>query len=171
VFLLLFVTGAESAAVILYAAGAATDFLDGFIARRWRQVSELGRILDPLADRVFIAALAVALVVRGTVPGWLALSIVGRDLVLLSLWPLFERRHVGRIAVNFTGKVATACLLFGLTVLAFGETEWSWAQGREGAGVTFVAAGAILYWIAGAHYAREAAGRLAGARSARGHGG
>src|SRR5919106_1769508 len=66
VFVWLFVSGRENAAVIVYAVAAWTDFFDGFIARRTHSVTELGKLLDPLADRVFIVALALALVARGT---------------------------------------------------------------------------------------------------------
>jgi cardiolipin synthase (CMP-forming) len=124
VFLYLFVTGREEAAVVLYALGALTDFFDGFIARRLDQVSEMGKLLDPLADRVFIIALALALVAQEALPLWLAAVIVVRDVVLLSMLPLLERRGSGRIAVNFIGKTATAFLLFGLTWLAISETDF-----------------------------------------------
>lgn len=160
IFLWLFVSGAESAAVILYGIGAATDFFDGFIARRWGQISELGRLLDPLADRVFIVALAVALIARGALAWWLAAAIVLRDVVLLSLWPLFERRHVGRINVNFTGKTATASLLLGLTWLAVGETGWVAGRDLGVVGMAFTVAGAVLYWVAAGMYAAEAVARL-----------
>jgi cardiolipin synthase len=160
VFLYLFVTGREEAAVILYGAGAWTDFFDGYIARRWGQESELGRLLDPLADRIFIVALALALVAVGALPWWLAAAIVARDVLLLSLWPLFERRGVGRIRVNFTGKTATASLLFGLTCLAFSETDFPSASFWAGVGSVFVAIGAILYYASAGMYARDAYSRI-----------
>jgi len=160
VFLYLFVTGREEAAVILYGAGAWTDFFDGYIARRWGQESELGRLLDPLADRIFIVALAVALVAVGALPWWLTAAIVVRDVLLLSLWPLFERRGVGRIHVNFTGKTATASLLFGLTCLALSETSFVWASFWAGVGMVFVVIGAILYYVSAGMYARDAYSRI-----------
>ncbi|HEU4481068.1 MAG TPA: CDP-alcohol phosphatidyltransferase family protein, partial [Actinomycetota bacterium] len=119
VFVWLFASGRENAAVILYAAGAWTDFFDGYIARLTGSVTELGKLLDPLADRVFIVALCIALVLRDTLPLWLALTIVVRDLIVLSLFPALERRRIERIRVNFVGKCATAALLFGLTLLAW----------------------------------------------------
>lgn len=164
VFLWLFVSGHEEAAVIVYGAGAWTDFFDGQIARRLGQVSELGKLLDPLADRVFIVALAVALVATGGMPLWLAIAIVARDVLLLSLWPLFERRGVGRIEVNFTGKTATACLLLGLTWLALAQTDFGWAPAGETIGLAFTIAGAALYWVAGAMYARAAVALLGSSR-------
>jgi cardiolipin synthase (CMP-forming) len=159
-FLYLFISGREEAAVILYGAGAWTDFFDGYIARRLGQESELGRLLDPLADRIFIVALALALVAVGALPWWLTAAIVARDVVLLSLWPLFERRGVGRIRVNFTGKTATASLLFGLTWLALSETEFGWASFSDEVGTVFVVAGAVLYYLSAGMYARDAYSKL-----------
>ncbi len=71
----------------------------------------MGKLLDPLADRILIVALAVALVARDALALWLAIAIVARDVLLLSVFPLLERRHFPRIAVNFVGKTATASLL------------------------------------------------------------
>ncbi|MGH2703276.1 MAG: CDP-alcohol phosphatidyltransferase family protein [Actinomycetota bacterium] len=166
VFLYLFVTGYQEAAVLLYAAGALTDFFDGVIARRLDQISELGKLLDPLADRVFIVALAVALVAVDALPWVIAGAIVVRDLLLLSIWPLFERRGVGRIPVNFTGKTATAMLLFGLTCMAVAETDFPPAGIADEIGLVFVVGGAVLYYVAAGMYAREAYRRLASLRGA-----
>ncbi|HEV2754899.1 MAG TPA: CDP-alcohol phosphatidyltransferase family protein [Actinomycetota bacterium] len=156
VFVWLFVSDRENAAVILYAAGAWTDFFDGVIARRFDQVSELGKLLDPLADRVLILALAVALVARDVLPLWLAIAVVARDLLVLSVFPFLERRKVPRIAVNFTGKTATASLLTGLTMLAWSETTFPGAGVAAPAGTAFTVFGAVLYWAAAVMYAREA---------------
>lgn len=160
VFIWLFLNDRENAAVILYGAGAWTDFFDGVIARRFGQVSALGKLLDPLADRVFIIAMAVALVARGTLPWPLAVIVIARDLILLSLFPLLERRKIERIAVNRIGKLATAALLFGLTWLLLSETTFGWAQLGEEIGLPFVILGALLYWVAGGLYAREALSKL-----------
>lgn len=159
VFLFLFISGREEAAVILYGAGALTDFFDGFIARRLGQISELGKVLDPLADRVFIVALALALVVVGTLPWWLAALIIVRDLLMLALFPLLERSGLGRIPVNFAGKTATALLLIGLTWLALARTDFSWAP-AESVGLVFVLAGTVMYYVAAGMYALEARRRL-----------
>jgi cardiolipin synthase (CMP-forming) len=165
VFLYLFVTDREEAAVVLYALGALTDFFDGFIARRLGQVSEIGKLLDPLADRIFIIALALALVSVGALPWWLATAIVVRDLVVLSMLPLLERRGSGRIAVNFTGKTATAFLLFGLTCLAISETSFVSTSFSEAVGLVFTIAGTILYYVAAGMYARTAFARIRAAGS------
>ena len=156
VFIWLFVSGHENAAVALYAVGAWTDFFDGYLARKLGSVSELGKLLDPLADRVFIVALCVALVARDTLSIWYAVAIVGRDVLLLSVFPLLERRKVPRIAVNFVGKTATAALLFGLTCLAISETTFIGSGVGDELGIAFTAGGTLLYYVAAAMYARQA---------------
>jgi cardiolipin synthase len=159
VFLWLWFADNREGAVILYGIGASTDFFDGAIARATNSVTELGKVLDPLADRIFIVALAVALVGSGALPWALALAVVARDLLVLSLFPILARRGVPRLEVNFTGKTATACLLVGLTWLAISETSFGWADIGDEVGLIFVIAGAVLYWVAGAMYAREAVRR------------
>jgi cardiolipin synthase len=159
-FVWLFVTERENAAVAVYAAFAWTDFFDGYIARRTGSITKLGQLLDPLADRVLIVALAVALVARDVVPLWLALGVIGRDILVLALWPLLERIGMRRIQVNDTGKTATACLLFGLTWLAWGETTFVLHDYGTDVGMPFVVVGAILYWVAGGMYAVEARKRV-----------
>ena len=159
-FVWLFVAGHENTAVVVYAAGAWTDFFDGYIARRTGSITRLGQLLDPLADRVLIVALAIALVARDVLAPWLAIAVIARDVLVLALWPLLERMGMRRIEVNFTGKTATACLLFGLTCMAWGETTFIWHEAGKDVGIPFVAAGAILYWAAGIMYAVEAKRRM-----------
>ena len=156
VFVWLFVSDRENAAVALYAVGAWTDFFDGVIARKFDQVSEIGKLLDPLADRIMIVALVVALVARDLLPLWLAIAIVARDVLLLSVFPILERRKVPRIAVNFTGKSATASLLFGLTSLAYAETTFVGQGIADEIGIGFTLLGAVLYWAAAVLYAQAA---------------
>ena len=164
VFLWLFLSGREDAGVAVFAAGAGTDFLDGYIARRTGAVSALGKLLDPLADRIFIVALAVALVGRAALPLWLALTVVARDVVLVAAFPLLERRKLERIPVNFVGKSATAALFAGLTFLALAETSWAVGDDLAGAGLALTALGAVLYWVAAGLYAHAALGRLRAGR-------
>jgi cardiolipin synthase len=156
IFIWLFVTDHKDAAVLLYAAASWTDFFDGYIARRTGTVTELGRLLDPLADRVFIAALTVVLVIEEVLPLWVAIAIVGRDVLILGLYPFVHRGTLQRIRVNFVGKTATAALLMGLTLLAVSETSVSWGSSVDEAGLVFVGVGAVCYWVSGAMYATEA---------------
>ncbi len=155
VFVWLFVTDRKDAAVVLYAVAGWTDFFDGYIARRTGSVTELGRLLDPLADRIFIAALAIALVATGTLAGWIAVSILARDVLILAAYPLVRKGLATPIRVNGTGKTATAALLAGLTLLAVSETSLGWASKVDEIAFGFIGLGAVLYWVAGGLYARE----------------
>ena len=160
VFVWLFVSDRENAGWLLYAVGAWSDFFDGYIARRTNQVSELGKILDPVADRVLIVALVIALVARDALPWPLALIVVLRDVLIVAAAPLLEKRGMERLSVNFVGKSATAALLFGLSLLAYAETTFPWARFGDDIGLWFVILGAVLYWAAALLYAQEALRRL-----------
>jgi cardiolipin synthase (CMP-forming) len=162
VFVWLFVNDHTNAAVTLYAIAAWTDFFDGYLARRLDSVSELGKLLDPLADRVFIVALAVALVGRDVLPLWLAITVIARDVVILSAFPFVDRSGIKRIPVSFTGKTATAALLAGLTLLAASETTVPVFGNDTSAtvGMILTVTGALLYWVAGVMYAGELVRRL-----------
>ena len=107
--------------LVLFVVVVATDWVDGAIARATGQVSELGKILDPVADRLAIAAGLIALVVRDAFPLWAALLILVRDVaVLLAGLVLLSRRRV-RIDVRYIGKVATFALMTAIGLHRVGE--------------------------------------------------
>ena len=155
VFVGLFIAGHTNPAVIIYGCAAWTDFFDGVIARRLNQVTELGKLLDPLADRIFILALAVMLVARGTLVWWLAAIIIGRDVLVLAIYPIIARRGLEPIPVNLVGKSATALLLFGLTWLAVSATSVSWHQAAHDIGFVLVIVGTGLYMAATFMYGKQ----------------
>ncbi len=129
--------------------------------------SEVGKLLDPLADRIFIVALAVALVSREVLPLSLAIAVIARDVLVLSLFPALESRGIERIRVNFIGKTATACLLIGLTLLAWSETVFPLSADSAPLGMALTLVGGVLYWVAGALYAREAVRKIHALRTSR----
>jgi cardiolipin synthase (CMP-forming) len=145
---------------VVFVLAAVTDFFDGYIARHTGAVTELGKLLDPLADRVAILALAVALVARGTLSWWLAGAVVARDVLILGAFPLLERKGMERIPVNVVGKWATGLLLAGLALLVYSETGFPLALYGDSLGIALTILGAALYWMAGALYARVALQRL-----------
>jgi cardiolipin synthase len=163
------------AGIVLTSLVAGTDWLDGWLARRTRQISRLGQLLDPLADRLLIAAVAVALLARGALP-WVALALlVGRDLALLVGFQILQRRGVRPPEVIFLGKAATTVLLITLPVLAAAETGVAAAVSLGVAGVTLAGflrlsglialwVGLALYWWVGVIYTRSAVAQLTEAR-------
>ena len=92
VFLLLYVAGHVLPAMIVLGVVGTSDFVDGFVARATGQVSVLGKLLDPLADRIVIIAVLVAYSIKGTVPWWLSSVIVARDVIIMVAFAVFEKR-------------------------------------------------------------------------------
>jgi len=107
-------------AILLTVAGI-TDFLDGFFARRLNQITPLGKVLDPLVDKIFTIVIIVELILFRDFPFWLALMIIGRDLLIVILGTLLLRGRKVDLQSNITGKYyfgATAILL-GCYVINF----------------------------------------------------
>ena len=140
--------------VVLVVAGA-SDWFDGYLARRLDQQSALGEVLDPLVDRLYILATLIGLALRDVIGWWLVALLVGRDLVLLALLPMLRRS--GRIAlpVTFVGKAGTFALLWGFPLLLLGSLPGTWGSVITAFGWGFALWGTYLYWWAGIRYARQ----------------
>jgi cardiolipin synthase (CMP-forming) len=164
---LLLASGRYGYGLVLTAVVGSTDWVDGWLARRTGTVSRLGQLLDPLADRLLIASVAVALLVRGVLPWPAALLLLARDVLLLAGWPLLKRRGVEPPEVVWVGKAATFVLLFALPVLTLGATGVAVAPVAEVLGLALLWFGVVLYYLAGAVYVRMAVERL-GERTAAG---
>lgn len=104
-------------ALALFIFGAVTDWADGFIARRTKTVSNFGIIADPLADRIFIGAALITLYIRGILPLLFLVIVLGRDILMALGYPVLGKIDPSKIAVHWTGKVATAILFVALGLL------------------------------------------------------
>lgn len=155
VFGWLILDGQDVAAVILLAASGATDWLDGFLARRLKQRTALGAKLDPVADRLYILMAMVALTVRGIMPWWLLAILVARDVMLVLLMPSLRRSGVLALPVNFVGKAATMCLLLALPLILLAATPMLEVAFFGWIGWPLAILGAILYWWAGGIYLQQ----------------
>jgi cardiolipin synthase (CMP-forming) len=143
------------AGIVLFGAVVATDWVDGTIARRTGQVSELGKVLDPTADRLAIASGLIALMVRGAFPVWAGALILVRDAVILSggAYVLFTRR--GRIEVRYIGKVATFCLMIAIPAVSWGTLGYPLEALALASGWIAFTVGIVEYYIAAAVYASD----------------
>jgi len=157
VFLVFIIVGADLAALIVLVVSSVTDYFDGVIARRFKQVSRLGQLLDPAADRLFIFAALVGLCVRDIIPLWLVVVIVGRDFMLAVLGIVLANHGFGPLPVHHLGKVATFGLLFALPILMLGLAFPAIVSITNPVGWAFALWGAFLYWWAGIVYVRETA--------------
>ncbi|TFC92562.1 CDP-alcohol phosphatidyltransferase family protein [Cryobacterium sinapicolor] len=157
VFLVLLVRGEDAWALLVLAVASLTDFLDGYLARRFRQITRLGQLLDPAADRLYIFAALVGLAWRDLVPWWIVLVIVGRDVFLLGLGVILANFGFGPLPVHQLGKVATFCLFYALPMIMLGEAFPAVSWWSLPVGWAFGIWGAFLYWWAGIIYAVETA--------------
>ena len=165
VFLVLILRGQDALALLVLVVSSLTDYLDGFIARTFRQISRLGQLLDPAADRLFIFAALIGLAVREVIPWWLFIVIVARDATLLILGVVLANHGYGPLPVHHLGKVATFCLFYALPILMLGQAFPEVALVAIPVGWAFALWGAFLYWWAGVIYLVET-GRLVRASGA-----
>lgn len=149
------------AAFAIYAIAASTDWIDGQIARRTHTVTIVGKILDPLVDRMLLAAGVLGLYVIGELPLWVPIVLLLRDVYLLYGSYLLERHRV-RLAVTYIGKATTAVLLTGFTSLIAG---WP-VVGGSVLGIWFVYIGTALSLLAAIGYSSRAWRALAAAKAA-----
>ncbi len=170
VFFWLLITGQYGWAVLVIAGSSATDFVDGYIARHFNQVSRLGQLLDPAAARLFILTTLLGLAWIGALPWWFVAALVARDVLLVVLGVVLANHRYGPLPVHHLGKMGTFAVLFAMPVLllAFAVHETAWIALPLGWAAAIW--GLFLYWWAGVAYALQAARmirelRVAGAAS------
>nr|WP_281352533.1 CDP-alcohol phosphatidyltransferase family protein [Phytoactinopolyspora alkaliphila] len=152
---LILVEEADLLALAVLAFSGFSDYLDGKLARRWNQISKVGEILDPLADRLYIFSTIIAFTIRDIIPLWFAALLVARDLFLVLLVPLLRRRGMVKLPVHFLGKAATFCLLYAFPLLLLGIGEGTLPMLAQVFGWAFAIWGVALYWWAGILYAGQ----------------
>jgi cardiolipin synthase (CMP-forming) len=144
---------ADAWAAGLLIASAATDWLDGKIARAMNQQTRLGEALDPAADRLYIAATLIALAIRAVIPWWLLGLLALREVIVaVALARLKRRLGFGTLQVSFVGKTATLCLLYAFPLLLLGAHAGTWAEVARIIGWAFAVWGTALYWWAAVLY-------------------
>lgn len=154
VFAVLMLQGQHAAALIVVALSSVSDWADGYIARRFNQVSELGKTLDPIADRCFIVVTLGVFVVKDMIPWGLFTVVLARDLVMVVLVALIARAGTP-LAVTIVGKAATLFLLFAFPLYIVSIMSIFPAGLTDAAGVAawmFAIVGAVLYWVSAGQY-------------------
>ena len=142
---------ADTLAFALFAAAASTDWLDGMIARRTGTVTQLGKVIDPLVDRLLLASGVIGLYLIDRVSLWLVGVIVVRDVYLL--WGAYRlERHGQRMPVTYIGKVTTAVLLAGFSLLILGWPRIELFGAERLLGEPVVYAGVALSLSSALHY-------------------
>jgi len=150
---LLFGADEQTAAAILLAVLGATDWVDGFVARRFHQVSTVGKVLDPAADRLLVGTGVIAIMVHGAVPIWFGVATLAREVVVSATVLVLASLGAKRIDVLWIGKAGTFALMFAYPafLLSYGPADWqsairdiAWVVGGIGLGLAWAAAFAYL---------------------------
>ena len=150
---LLFGAHHQIAAAVLLAALGATDWVDGFVARRYGQVSTVGKVLDPTADRILVGTAVISIMIYGAVPLWFGLATIAREVLVSAMVLLLASLGAARIDVLWVGKAGTFGLMFAYPTFLLGDgtAGWqepiriiAWATGLVGLGLAWWAAASYI---------------------------
>ncbi len=158
----------EAAAWLLGALGA-TDWVDGWLARRLDQRSELGAVFDPAVDRLLFIVGVGSIVIDGSVPGWFGWSVVAREVFVAALMLGGTALGMPRFAVNQWGKNYTFALMFAFPLLLIGASDAGWALGARNAGWAIGVPGLILCHATAIAYVPVVVRGVRSARATRKH--
>ena len=151
---LLFGVHRQTAAAVLLAVLGATDWVDGFVARRYGQVSTFGKVLDPTADRLLVGTGVIAIMIYGAVPVWFGIATIAREVLVSAMVVLLAAMGAARIDVLWVGKAGTFGLMFAYPtfLLGYGNAGWQ-VPIRAIAWVTGLIGLALAWWAAGSYIA------------------
>ena len=145
----------------------ATDFLDGQLARRLGQVSTLGKVLDPVADRILVVTAVISVAWVGAVPWWFAGATLAREVLVSGATLLLASMGAARIDVLFIGKAGTFALMTAYPFFLFGHGPGAFHAVFEVAAWVIGLVGLTLAWIAAASYVGPARAALRDGRKGR----
>jgi len=143
----------QTASAVLLGALGATDWVDGFVARRYHQVSTFGKVLDPTADRLLVGTAVISVMVYGAVPLWFGIATIAREVLVSAMVVLLASLGAARIDVLWVGKAGTFGLMFAYPtfLLAYGDAAWrepfkviAWVTGIVGLTLAWIAAGSYV---------------------------
>jgi cardiolipin synthase len=166
VWLLLGREDRTSAALLLGGLGA-TDWVDGWIARRFDQVSEIGKILDPTADRLMFLVAIASMMIDESVPLWFAGATLVREGLLSVAVIVIAAMGARRIDVTWWGKTSTFGLMFAFPLFLASYADLSWSDEAEVLAWTIGVPSLMLHYYAAALYVPAAAAALREGRAAR----
>jgi cardiolipin synthase len=143
----------QTASAFLLAVLGATDWVDGYVARRYHQVSNFGKVLDPTADRLLVGTAVISVMVYGAVPVWFGVATITREVLVSAMVVLLASLGAARIDVLWVGKAGTFGLMFAYPafLLGYGNAGWqepikvvAWVTGVTGLALAWYAAGSYI---------------------------
>lgn len=168
---LLFGAGRQTAAAILLGVLGATDWVDGQLARRLHQVSTLGKVLDPTADRLLVGTAVIAVIVHGAVPLWFGLLTIVREVLVSGTALVLAGLGARRIDVLWIGKAGTFALMVAYPGFLISHGTAGWQEPFHVAAWVTGGVGIVLAWVAAVAYVVPAKKALSEGRRTRGRDG
>ncbi len=163
---LLFGAHRQTASALLLAVLGATDWIDGYVARRFDQVSTVGKIMDPVADRVLVVTAVITITVHGAVPVWFGVATLAREVVVSAAVLLLASLGAARIDVLWVGKAGTFALMFAYPAFLLSDGAASWQSVVHVVAWVTGLLGLVLAWVAACSYVPVARAALADGRRA-----
>lgn len=155
VFLWLVLSNYPGLAFAVLVVASITDYLDGYFARKLNQTTRIGALLDPAADRLYIFATLIGLAYTASIPFWLPIVVIARDVILAFTIPMLASKNYGPLPVHFLGKAGTFALLYAFPLLLLAD----WWKAAElvilPIAWAFALWGVGLYWYAGYLYLKQ----------------
>ena len=145
----------DLACFLLFVYSGVSDWLDGYLARKLHQQSEFGAQLDPIADRFYIIASLVVLLMRDLMPLVIFIAIALREVFMGAVLAYLNRKGFGRPEVHYIGKAGTTMLLYSVPLIFLGNINGF--DLARWCGIAFLMWGVVTYWVAGLLYALQAA--------------
>lgn len=146
VFVYLYLKDQTMAALIVFLAASFTDYLDGYLARKHDLITNFGKIMDPLADKVLVYAAFSCMVENGTVPSWMLIVILAREFTVAGMRTVAASEGLV-IAAGMTGKIKTVLQMIAVPLLILDRPEWIAAAGQ-----LFLWASVVMTVVSGAEY-------------------
>lgn len=164
---LLFGRENRAAAAWLLGVLGATDFLDGYLARRLGQVSDLGKVLDPVADRLLLVVGVSCILIDGSAPLWFGALVLVREVAVAVATLVLAAMGARRIDVTWWGKAGTFTMMFAFPLWLGGKSTLSYAPFVDALAWAFAVPGLVLSYVALASYVPLAARALRQGRAPR----
>lgn len=157
------VSGRHARGFVLLVLFAASDWLDGYVARRFDQVTRLGKLMDPISDRLLFVVVGIAMVVGGLLPLWALLLLVVRDVLVVAAGLALLARGKSPPTVTRVGKAATFGLMWALPAFILAGLLGDGADAPQPVVQALAwfafAVNTALYYVAAGQYARQVAAR------------
>jgi len=164
---LLFGAHRQIAAAALLAALGATDWVDGYVARHFDQVSTFGKVLDPTADRLLVGTAVISIMIYGAVPLWFGIATIAREVLVSVVVVLLASLGAARIDVLWVGKAGTFALMVAYPTFLLADGNATWQEPVKVIAWVTGIVGLVLAWWAAVSYIEPARRALRAGREAR----